>query len=486
MSSQLTVTVDDSSPLFNYLPHGDGGVGDWTQTGWQPWFSDSGGFNSAGGNDGVGTSYHVTAFAGARLDLQFYGTGIALFGNGSCPYQVSLDGTSQSFSSGDGQLFSQDGLEQKMHNISLTANASTSNTFWFDRADISRTVTGGTPTSVVYPATNTTFMQYSGGWQVQNDPNGQIPSKANPAPYYEADTPPASVAFSFQGTGIAVNGSRNWGSGVYDVSLDGNVDTYNASTMWLIGDTLLFYQEGLDASATHTVNITPKLGGGFKFWLNSVTILADGNATASGVNGSSTGSPSSAASQTPTPTAGPVLSAPKKVNVGVIVGPIIGGIALLAIIAAFAVFYHRRRRVASAAFKSAQYAPYVLPPSPTPLMQDTSAGAVVSPLPTPSKLAQEANSPYATMRPAASGSSSAVSPPPPGSVQSSAPPTGAGAGPVPSGGSSETSSTPSPADSHAAVDRLIQIIADRIDRTHPPRPAGLDYGPDVPPPEYGA
>lgn len=54
--------------------------------------------------------------------------------------------------------------------------------------------------------------------------------------------------------------------------------------MWLIGDALLFYQDGLDAQKTHTVNITPNVGGGFKFWLNSVTLLADGNATASGTN----------------------------------------------------------------------------------------------------------------------------------------------------------------------------------------------------------
>ncbi|KAI0830807.1 hypothetical protein BC628DRAFT_1416306 [Trametes gibbosa] len=499
MSTQLIVSVDDTSPLFNYIPHGDGGVGSWTQTGWQPWFSDSGGFNSAGGNDGVGASYHVTAFSGARLDLQFYGTGITLFGNGTCPYEVSLDGASQSFSSGDGQLFSQEGLQQKLHSISLTANASASNTFWFDRADIASSVIGSSRASIVYPATNTTFMQYDGGWKVQNDPNGQIPSKANPAPYYEVDNPPASVSFSFEGTGVAVNGSRNWGSGVYDVSLDGNVDTYNASTMWLIGDTLLFYQEGLDPSITHTVNITPKVGDGVKFWLNSVTVLADENTTAIGVNGSNTVSPS-ATSQMPEPTSGSFSSAPKKVNVGVVLGPIIGGIALLVIIAALAVCYRRRRRVAGAASRGSQYASYVLPPSPTPLMQETSAETVVSPLPPPYKLTREINLPYATARAAvSSGSSSFVSPP--GSAQPWAPSAQSpvslrGTDTVPSGGNSSVSSgapsasTPpaaaaAAADSHAAVDRLIQIIADRIGGTHP-RPAGFEYGPDVPPPEYGA
>lgn len=55
--------------------------------------------------------------------------------------------------------------------------------------------------------------------------------------------------------------------------------------MWLIGDSLLYYQEGLDPQTTHTVNITPRVGGGFKFWLNSVTLLADsGEAIAGGTN----------------------------------------------------------------------------------------------------------------------------------------------------------------------------------------------------------
>lgn len=68
-------------------------------------------------------------------------------------------------------------------------------------------------------------------------------------------------------------------------NLDGNVSTYNGSTMWLIGDALLYYQEGLDPQTTHTVNITPRVGGGLKFWLNSVTLLADsGNAIAGGTN----------------------------------------------------------------------------------------------------------------------------------------------------------------------------------------------------------
>ncbi|KAL1951215.1 hypothetical protein VTO73DRAFT_364 [Trametes versicolor] len=495
MTSEWTVSIDDSSPLIQYLPHGDGGVGDRTSTGWQPWFSGSGGFNTAGGNDGVGASYHVTAFPGARFDLLFYGTGVSLLGNTSCSYTVSIDGASESLQATEGTLYSKDGLSVGTHNVSVTADASASGQFWFDRADISRPLPAGAgaPTSVVYQATNTTFLKYSGDWKVQNDPNGQIPSKDHPEPFQEVQDAPASVSFSFQGSGVAVNGSRNWGGFTYDVNLDGNVSTYNASTMWLIGDALLYYQEGLDPQTTHTVNITPRVGGGLKFWLNSVTLLADsGNAIAGGTNSSNSSTPTStsSASSIPSTTGSPVndsTSASKKTNVGVIVGPIVGGIAVLLILAALALWYRRRRRTASTAYTKAQFSPspYVLPsPSPTPATQE--AGASAPGTPRPSKLAAEANSPYAGHLNAARSpqmsthpsTSSFVSSPPPQTAQSQPP--------VSSGASEASSAQPQSPASAAAVDRLIQIIADRIDRTHPPPPIRYDYGADVPPPEYGA
>lgn len=172
---------------------------------------------------------------------------------------------------------------------------------------------------------------------------------------------------------------------------------------------------------------------------------------------------------------------------GVIVGPIVGGIAVLLILAALALWYRRRRRAASTAYTKAQFSPspYVLPsPSPTPATQE--AGASAPGTPRPSKLTAEANSPYAGLQAARSpqmsshpSTSSVVSsPPPPQTAQSQ---------PAFSSGASEVSSAqPQSPASAAAVDRLIQIIADRIDRTHPPPPIRYDYGADVPPPEYGA
>ena len=43
---------------------------------------------------------------------------------------------------------------------------------------------------------------------------------------------------------------------IHSKTLDGISIQYNASTYWLIGDALLFYQSGLDPNATHEITLT--------------------------------------------------------------------------------------------------------------------------------------------------------------------------------------------------------------------------------------
>ena len=50
---------------------------------------------------------------------------------------------------------------------------------------------------------------------------------------------------------------------------DGNRTIFNASTYWLIGNTLLFYQSGLAVNETHHINIAPE---GLKIGLQPVPI----------------------------------------------------------------------------------------------------------------------------------------------------------------------------------------------------------------------
>ncbi len=90
------MTIDDASSIVNYHPQGmfqivfiassisypifirdvlgDGGIGDFTANGWQPFYTGSpGGFTTRGGEAALGDSMHITAFPNATLDFQFFG-----------------------------------------------------------------------------------------------------------------------------------------------------------------------------------------------------------------------------------------------------------------------------------------------------------------------------------------------------------------------------------------------------------------------------
>ncbi|KAI0673625.1 hypothetical protein C8Q78DRAFT_1076611 [Trametes maxima] len=485
---EWTVSIDDTSSFINYLPHGDGGVGDWTSTGWQPWFSGSGGFIQSGGEYGSGTSMHLTAFSGAQLNFQFYGASVALYGQANCSYVVSVDGASNSLNPTNGpQLFKKDGMNEQMHTLSLTASASNSSMFAFDRADVSRTIpegSAGVPRPTIIPATDTGSLKYAGSWVRREDPNGQIPSKQDPGPYYEVTNGSASVSFSFQGSAVAVNGSRNWGSYTYDVALDGNSNSYNASTMWLIGDALLFYEDGLDPKKTHNVTVTPKVGGGQKFWFNSVTVYSAASDTTNGTTPNDSGS---------TGGSSPSSSGGKKTNVGAIVGGVVGGIAALLIFGGiFGLWWWRRRKQRqSTAATAARLSPFAVAQPPAAAAPSTDHGPSEGPLMRNANVSASQVSKLA--RYTAGGASS--QPDPPGSATGSAwsassqsapliPPASGSATQSGSGAGESSGSQPAP-DQSAAVDRLIQIIADRIDRDRSHGgPARSEYGSDVPPPQY--
>ncbi|KAI9060436.1 hypothetical protein FKP32DRAFT_1613472 [Trametes sanguinea] len=470
MGEVYTVTIDDASSIINWHPQGDGGLGDLTADGWQPFYSGSpGGFTTRGGEAALGDSMHITAFPNATFDFEFFGTSISLFGIANCSYEVSVDGSNtRSFKAQRGRsvtLFSQDGLSEGVHSISLTANASHANEFAFQRADVSRTIAAGAqvPTAHVYQATNTSLFQYTGNWTVLHDP--LIPNQQHPAPYMEVEDAPASFSFSFQGSGVAFNGSRIWGSYAYDVYLDdqGPV-TYNASTMWFIGDALLYYRDGLDPTKTHTINVQPTVGVGLKFWLNTVTIFTNSSSEAGAIISTPTTStqPASGSSQSSIPPTGH-----SKANVGAIVGGVIGALAFLALGAGLLWFFARRRRQATKKFEREQPSPFISPPSPSTAPMTQTQTYVRSPFATRG----DAKVPMLPDAPALSTLSSSLPPSETGQTQTVSP--------------TATSPAESNPDPNVAVDRIIHLLAERIATAHPSQQPGYAAS-DVPPPEYGA
>ncbi|OCH88757.1 hypothetical protein OBBRIDRAFT_65288 [Obba rivulosa] len=453
-------TIDDSSSVFTFLPHGDGGADDFIQFGWQPWYSGSG-FNTAGGEESSGQSQHITSLFGASVGLNFSGTAIYIFGSANGSYEVSLDGTVSSGlipDSGRNLLFSQDNLSPGVHYVNLTAQpiAAQDQQIHFDGAVVTTTLDQeDPPVPVVYDNTNQS-LAYNGTWSVSNANN--IPSAANPAPFHQTKASGASVSLEFSdAVGIAINGTRNWGNWVYSVSLDGEQTSYNGSTMWLIGDALLFYANDLDPNKNHTVELI-NVSDGMNLWLNSITVFAT-NAASTTPNSTtvstSLGTPSSSVASSASVTISSIAdsAASKKTPVGEIVGPVVGVVVALALIAAAAIWFIKKKRSSNA--REANPYPPILAGADSPYSsrndllfttgtrEKASLRELAAPLPPSITTAPQSHEPL---------SSVAQSPPASAVVQQ-------------------------PVD----VDRLIELIAQRIDRAPGP-PASND--PYPPPPQY--
>lgn len=329
MSALWNFTINDSSSIVNYEPYADGAL----DGGWQSWFSETG-FNTAGGEEAKGTSRHVTALPGASLSLEFYGTAVYLFGSASCPYDVMVDNNIYSQTAGSGDvLFMEDGLSPGKHFLNLTARPTpdVSGQVWFDQAIFTDTLPDGVTSfdKLVVDNQNSTVLHYNGNWTEENDP--QIPSRSGPKPYMQTKSQSSSMAMNFTGAwAIAVNGPRNWGHWTYNVTLDGFSRQYNASTWWLIGDAILFYQSDLDVQANHTLEITNTGSDGLDFTLNDVTLY-----TVPGMDAFHAGSSSASIAS------GATHNGP---NIGLIVGPIAGGVVLLFALAVGIIFWRSRRK----------------------------------------------------------------------------------------------------------------------------------------------
>ncbi|OBZ79384.1 hypothetical protein A0H81_01268 [Grifola frondosa] len=437
-----TITINDSSPLINYKPHGDGGVGNQTANGWQPWYLHQG-FITNPGDDGTGESLHITAFPESSLELQFYGMSIALYGTTNCTYDVTIDNDAWPVTGSDDLLFSKDDLAPGMHTI-----------LSFDRAFVSRPLDGlSTPTPTVYDNQNTSFITYSGNWQLDSDPNNQIPSTAHPAPYHTVSDPGASLSINFNGAAIAVNGPRNWGGYTYNVTVDGTTSVFNGSTMWLVGDALLYYQDGMDPTQNHTLEIIPKTGDGLKFWLNSITVYTVNEASASANSSSRTISNmfSSSASSTPSNSASSPVSGPKKTNAGAIVGAIVAVLTL-----GIGVGASKGARVQDSLTGSASLAPGKLPEKGQTVVYSVADGATT--ISVASSDISNRTTPYNTFPSQSAIPSQSLTPP------------------------SLAIDSQSPALQSATVDRLLELIAERIDQ-RPTRGFPMD-SPDAPPPQY--
>ncbi|KAJ3546435.1 hypothetical protein NM688_g5515 [Phlebia brevispora] len=376
-------TIDDTSSILSYTPYADGVF---LNNGWVQWYSDypSNVIRQPGDYE-AGQSFHRTSLSGASVALQFNGTAIYLYGSTNCSYVVTLDGnpyptTLNQSQSLDGLLFSRDGLDSNVHTVNLTAvpESGSDQQIAFDEAVFTNVINDDVDalTTVTIQNTNYTVLQYNGNWSSAFD--HQIPSLTNPVNFSTTSQPMSSVSMNFTRTvAIAINASRNWGHWTYNVSLDGKENAYNASTFWLIGDTILYYENNLDPNETHQLELVNT--GNMNYYalsLNYITLwtvdggnfLASSEDTASATSASASSASSTTAQSangiaTSSAAASPASSG-KHVNVGTIVGPIVAVVTILLVGVAAFLWWRRRRTLALASVEVALPPPGTVEPFP--------------------------------------------------------------------------------------------------------------------------
>ncbi|KAL0947666.1 hypothetical protein HGRIS_013754 [Hohenbuehelia grisea] len=261
-----TWSINDTSPFLTYLPYAQGGISE----GWDPYY-DSSGFNRQFGDFGIGPSHHLTSFNGASVEFVFNGTAVTLHGSANCSYDVLLDSSvSTNITPGDNNiLFSATSLSPSSHSVKLVARPDENQVLSFDSAEFSTPYAANDIVPIKYNTSNSA-VQYNGTWVEMNDSKGQIPS-----PFMQSNKSSASVSLEFDNAvGIAVNGMANYGHWTYFITLDESTTTHNGSTVWLIPDALLFFQQGLDPNTKHKITLSNiDSNQGWKVDFNAFTVF---------------------------------------------------------------------------------------------------------------------------------------------------------------------------------------------------------------------
>ncbi|EJD03738.1 uncharacterized protein FOMMEDRAFT_167065 [Fomitiporia mediterranea MF3/22] len=328
---QYNFTIDDTSPILFYSPYADtGGVigrGDGLRNAWQTWYTVSGFLPNRDGPSTEGESYHLTSAPGASVSLSFYGTGVVLYGMSNCSYDIIFDGNFiQDATPFQNVLFAASDEAPGFHKVSLIAKPNSNDQILSFNSTVIMSVANSSASSTpVYETIdnqNTSAIAYAGDWS-PTVTVPKVPTTASPAPYHDTTVASASASFNFTGRAVALYGSSTSNHGPYTVTLDGTKSLFNGSSQWLLGNMLLFYQDGLEEDSTHSLSIM-NVGSdptSNALSLNSVQITHLNDTLAGQANTGGTHSTS-------------------KSKVGVIVGPVVAFFVVASMIG----FYVRSKR----------------------------------------------------------------------------------------------------------------------------------------------
>ncbi|KAI9442464.1 hypothetical protein H4582DRAFT_1283548 [Lactarius indigo] len=256
MADSFSLVVNDSSPLLSYFPFSDTlSVPNFT-AGWNPCFSASA-CSTFPGQQGNGTSFHVTSRDGAAFSVQWWGNGIQLSGlvTGNITYDLQLDGLTNSTvtPSSPGILAAYDNLQPTNHTLSLTVHNPTNSSLALIAIDHALIKVNSTSPNVTFSTTTVddTALPFTGRWSFLND------SSLSPldSTYHTTSNVGDFVTYNFSGSAITVFGFRDATSGKISVQLDNETVVLNGATSAKEATTL-FFRTGLNNSFPHTLTIT--------------------------------------------------------------------------------------------------------------------------------------------------------------------------------------------------------------------------------------
>ncbi|KAI0305489.1 hypothetical protein B0F90DRAFT_1698461 [Multifurca ochricompacta] len=322
MADSFNILIDDNSPLFSYFPFPDTLSIPNFFAGWNPCFNLSA-CPTFPGQQGTGTSFHVTSRDGAAFSIQWWGNGIQLSGLATSPvtYDLQLDGqTNSSISpstSGSSILATYSDLQPTNHTLSLIVrNPTNSSSALIGIAHALINVNSTSP-NVTFSTTlvDDTSLPFTGHWSFLNDSS----LSSLDSTYHTTSQPGDFVAFNFSGSAVTVFGFRDATSGKFSVRLDNDSVTLNGASSSKDATTL-FFRSGLNDTLPHTLTITNEDNG----------LLAIGSINVT-----------TAHSNSPNPVSGHTSHSSRGTVAAIIVAAVLGAVLLL--ITLFCIYRRRQK-----------------------------------------------------------------------------------------------------------------------------------------------
>ncbi|KAK7686616.1 hypothetical protein QCA50_010216 [Cerrena zonata] len=146
-----------------------------------------------------------------------------------------------------------------------------------------------------------------------------------------------------QSVGVTLNGTRGCDHGEYTINLTDLTrnltyqHTYNGTTRWFMPDALLFYHAGLNPENVYQVTLTNAEDSTLSF-VYAKTHRVNKQLSGLGTSTSNSG-------LQPTSTVTPQLPNPpnpSKLNIGIIIGPIVSGVLIVILVILLAIYLRRK------------------------------------------------------------------------------------------------------------------------------------------------